>query len=65
MEYYLGTRERGSVLEPEYSWDSDTEFELLILGWSDLEYAKDPETRKSASGNNTCEDHSSFSKARF
>jgi len=45
MEYYLGTRERGSVLEPEYSWDSDTEFELLILGWSDLEYAKDPETR--------------------
>jgi len=31
-------------LEPDHKWDSDPE--LLILWWSDLDYAKDPETRK-------------------
>ena len=53
MEYCLSTKERGLVLEPEHSWDGDPEFELQILGRSDSDYAKDPETRKSVSGTST------------
>ena len=44
MEYCLVKRERGLVLESEHSWYSEPEFELLILGQSDLDYEKDPET---------------------
>ena len=51
--YYLSTRERGLVLEPESNWDGDPEFELQILGRSDSDYSKDPETRKILSGTST------------
>ena len=50
MEYCLGTREKGLVSEPDQSWDNNPEFELLILGQPDSNYAKYLETRNSGSG---------------
>ena len=40
-------------MEPDHSWNGDQELELPILGWSNLYYAKYPETRKSVSGTST------------
>ena len=64
MEYCLGTRESGLVLEPDHSCDCDPDFELLVLGQSGSDYAKDPETRERISGTSTflC-GHPSFRRA--
>jgi len=53
MNYCLTTRNRGLLIEPTQEWDGSPEFEVLILGRSDSDYAKDPETRKSISGTST------------
>ena len=53
MEYCVTTPERGLTLQPDTEWDGDPEFKLTISGISDSDYAKDPETRKSVSGNST------------
>ena len=50
MEYFLGARAIVLVLEPHQSRDRNPEFELLILGRLDSDYAKVLETRKSVSG---------------
>ena len=47
MNYCLTARERGLLLEPTQEWDGNPEFELVILGRSDSDYAKDVATRKS------------------
>ena len=53
MNYCLTTRNRVLLIEPTQEWDGSPEFEVLILGRSDSDYAKDPETRKSISGMST------------
>jgi len=53
MNNCLNTRERYFLLEPTQEWDGNLELELVILGRSDLDYAKVAETRKSVSGNST------------
>jgi hypothetical protein len=53
MEYCVATENRGITLETEQKWNGDPEFELIILGRSDSDFAKEPDTRKSVSGNRT------------
>ncbi|MGH7955289.1 MAG: reverse transcriptase domain-containing protein [Gloeomargaritales cyanobacterium] len=53
MSYCVDTRQRGILLQPDVKWDGNPEFEFVIKGKSDSDYAKDPETRKSVSGNST------------
>ena len=49
MSYCVGTKDRGIWLEPDSKWNGDPEFEFVIRGKSDSDYAKD-ETRRSVSG---------------
>ena len=52
MNNCLNTRERGLLLEPtRVRWKSRSE--LVILGRSDSDYAKDVETKKSVGGTST------------
>jgi len=53
MSYCLTTRDRGLLIVPTQERDGSPEFEVLILGRSDSDYSKDPETRKSISGTST------------
>jgi hypothetical protein len=53
MEYCVEKKDRGLVLKPDVKWNGDPEFKLVIRGISDSNFAKDPETRKSVSGNST------------
>jgi hypothetical protein len=53
MEYCVATENRGIMLKPDQKWNGDPEFELIILGRSDSDFAKEPDTRKSVSGNST------------
>jgi hypothetical protein len=53
MKYYLDTPERGWKLEPDRKFDGSPEFELEITIYSDSDYAKDSDTRKSVSENAT------------
>jgi hypothetical protein len=53
MEYCVATENRGITLKPDQKWNGDPEFELIILGRSDSDFAKEPDTRKSVSGNST------------
>lgn len=51
MKYCVNTKEEGLVLKPNGQWDGrDNKFQFEITGYSDSDYAKDPETRKSVSG---------------
>jgi hypothetical protein len=47
------TWERGLVLKPDVMWDGNPEFKFVIRGILDSHFGKDPETRKSVSGNST------------
>jgi hypothetical protein len=47
MEYCVATEKRGIMLKPGRKWNGDPKFELIILGRSDLNFAKEPDTRKS------------------
>jgi hypothetical protein len=51
MEYCIATEKRGLKLEPDKKFNGDPYFELVILGTSDSDFAKDPDSRKSVSGN--------------
>jgi hypothetical protein len=53
MEYCVETKYQGLLLKPDVKWNGDPEFKLVIRGISDSDFAKDPETRKSESGNST------------
>jgi hypothetical protein len=53
MEYWVDTEDRGLVLKPDVKWNGDPEFKLVIRGISDSDFAKDPETSESVSGNST------------
>ena len=50
MAYMLQTPERGLVLRPGMSWDGSRDFEFVLLGRSDANYAACPDTRRSVSG---------------
>ena len=51
MSYCLRTRERGLTLAPVGEWDgTDENFEFIVSGRSDSDYATDPETRRSVTG---------------
>jgi hypothetical protein len=41
MKYCLGTRDKGLTLKPNCKWDGDPNFEFVITGHSDSDYAKD------------------------
>jgi hypothetical protein len=53
MEYCVTTEKRGLKLEPNKKFDGDLDFKLMILGRSDSDFTKDPDTRRSVSGNST------------
>jgi hypothetical protein len=53
MKYCVGTPNRGLLLKPNAKWDEDPNFEFVVSGRSDSDYAKDPERRRSVSGYST------------
>jgi hypothetical protein len=53
MKYCCGTANRGLFLHPDTVWDGDPDFEFVVSGRSDSDYAKDPERRRSVSGYST------------
>jgi hypothetical protein len=50
MNYCVTTANRGLELKPDRKWNGDPQFEFLITGRSDSDYATDTDTRKSVSG---------------
>jgi hypothetical protein len=50
MKYCVGTPNRGMFLKPNAVWDGGADFEFIISGRSDSDYAKDIEKRRSVSG---------------
>ena len=50
MKYVLATPNRGLLLRPNKRWDGSKSFEFEILGRSDSDHGKCPDTRKSVSG---------------
>jgi hypothetical protein len=53
MEYCEATEKRGLELDPNKKFNGHPDFQLAILGKSDNDFAKDQDTRRSVSGNNT------------
>jgi hypothetical protein len=53
MNYCVATPKRGLLLKPNMKWNGDPNFEFVIKGRSDSDYAKDPERRRSVSGYST------------
>jgi hypothetical protein len=53
MKYCVSTPKRGLMLQPTMKWDGDPNFEFIITGRSDSDFAKDPERRRSVSGYST------------
>jgi hypothetical protein len=53
MEYCVAAEKRVPKLEPDKKFNGDPEFKLVILGRSDSDFAKDRDSRRSASGNST------------
>jgi hypothetical protein len=52
MNFCIKTRDRGLTLKPNCKWDGNPDFEFVISGQSDSDYAKD-ESGKSVSGYST------------
>lgn len=50
MRYMLDTPNRGLLLKPNGKWNGDPNYEFVIHGRSDADYAKDPDTRRSVTG---------------
>ena len=50
MKHCSSTPKRGWYLKPERKWDGSKDFEFIISGNSDSDYAKCPDTRRSVSG---------------
>jgi hypothetical protein len=49
MHYCHDTPEQGLLLKPKRKWNGDPSFEFIITGYSDSDYAKDTDTRRSVS----------------
>ena len=45
MHYCVGTPERGITFAPRGEWDGDPSYKFILLGMSDLDYAKCRSTR--------------------
>jgi hypothetical protein len=41
MEYIIATKNRGLEIKPNMSWNGEPDFEFIILGRLDSDYAKD------------------------
>ena len=50
MEFMACAPDRGFTLRPNCGWDVSEEFKHNILGRSDTDYAKGPDSRKSVTG---------------
>lgn len=50
MQYCHSTPERGLLLKPTRKWNGDPKFEFIISGYSDSDYAKNTDSRRSVSG---------------
>ena len=50
MSYCVATPNRGLTLCPKRTWNGNPDFEFIITGRSDSDYAKDTDSRKSVSG---------------
>ena len=50
MEYCAATPSTGLKIRPNTSWNGDKDFLFDISGFSDSDFAKDPERRRSVSG---------------
>ena len=50
MKYVVGTPKRGWTLKPNRKWDGNPNFEFIISGLADSDYAKCTDTRKSVTG---------------
>jgi hypothetical protein len=53
MNYCVKTPNRGKTLKPNAVWDGSRDFLFEVSGNSDSDFAKDPLTRRSVSGNST------------
>jgi hypothetical protein len=49
----VGTPNRGLSLKPTMKWDGNPDFEFVVRGRSDSDFAKDPERQQSVSGHST------------
>jgi hypothetical protein len=49
MKYCVGTLNRGMYLKQNMMWDGSPDFESVISGRSDSDYANDMEKRRSVS----------------
>ena len=45
MHYCVSTPQRGLLLKPDTEWDGNQDFEFIVKGRSDSDYAKDPNKR--------------------
>jgi hypothetical protein len=50
MQYCVAMPEQGLELKPSRKWDGNRDFQFVISGASDANFATDPSTRKSVSG---------------
>ena len=50
MNYCAGTPNHGVTLRPQGNWDGTKNYKFVISGRSDLDCAKDPDTRRSVTG---------------
>ena len=50
MNYCISTPKRGLKLQPNRTWNGDKNFEFIVKGRADANYATDPTTCKSISG---------------
>jgi hypothetical protein len=50
MKYCCATPDQGLTLFPDQKWNGNREFQFTITGWSDSEYARDEESRRSVNG---------------
>jgi hypothetical protein len=50
MAYCVATSKRGIKIAPDTRWNGLPDFEFVISGRADSDYAKDLETRRSVSG---------------
>ena len=53
MDYCVTTKERGLLIEPNQHWNGRRDDTFTIVGYSDSDYAKCTQTRRSVSGNTT------------
>jgi hypothetical protein len=53
MDYFVNTEKRELKLEPNNKFNGNLDFKLVILGRSDSNFMKDPDTFRSVSGNST------------